>query len=250
MPNKYASVERRVIAMSVHRSVINPPNDYDIAVGSFSNRLFTINQQVVNPQTNFIIRRAGLFCNFADGLVWGDGGSALNSTPLFARIVSRSYTVDTLLTGTLTRTVNSLAFTGAASSFTTELSANDVIIPAAALGLDGQFPSRIASVTDDTNAVLKDPPERNNAGNNWWKLSEEDDETFQYIQLRQLNEMIDVNESLPSGTFGDADAVYVTLEVEFLYSDTLNFLTKSIDPAFANDYAIFDVHLDIEYTAR
>ena len=249
MSNKYFSTERRVWAKGVYAANITPPNDFTIASGAFLSPIVSIDQQALNPNSNIVINKVGLYSNFADGLVWKTVGQRL-----WLGITARVYTIDTnFLTGMFAITAGSKAVTGVETAFNTELADGDVFTNGGASGLLGTFVYRVnGNPPDAANLTLHDWPEQSLTMMNMRKLVPLGSDAFRRIEITTLNEMIDLDEFMKPSAFVAAGSVprYVTLEMSFLNSAGLTFLTKSINTAFSGDSCFFDTALDIEFTAR
>lgn len=245
--NQYGSVVQRFLARNVLEQAINPPNAFQIADASWVNTYLRSEQktsapfQYINPNSNIVLKRGGLFCNFADGLVL----NSLNRARI--SIAFEGLTPNTAITitsGTLTPGSKALS---AGTAFLTELSAGDRIV--------GPFgnPYRIASVTDNANAVLDEYAIFGGsiAGTNPYTAT-----TFfgvRFPGFLELNTMYDLEYFAPVASYSAATVTIIGARAIIDNENpaaTVDYMTKTISTTFAADTARMDVYADIEYTRQ
>lgn len=72
MSNKYSSVSRTMRARVLDNGTISPPTEINPGTINLRVNVLNTNRDYMNPNSNFVIRRIGMFSNFADGLVFKD----------------------------------------------------------------------------------------------------------------------------------------------------------------------------------
>lgn len=249
MANKYSSILRTVRARNVYEGVIAPPADLTIVSGDWVQQVLQDRANIQSVQSNFILRRLGIFSNFADGLVFKNANERIN-----VRIFAQAYT-RTLLTGTLQTTVGSKAVTGVGTSFTTEVFTQDILaIPASG----DQYSYHIVDgdPADDFNLNLTDYAEYNAITPAYKLISQPSFVQFNYRHISELNYMYEIDEffsPLQFATPALTDIVILAAinqsSLNFSASD-IDFLTKSISTDFVDDVVHFDVVAELEFTRQ
>lgn len=244
MPNEYFSQERQIVARGHYSAVLAPPADVVIPAGDMATRAFIINHNNINRDSNIIIKRLGLFCNFADGLVIKNPATEPHSF----RLLSYAYgPKGSNEPGTVSISPGSTTVTGVGTSFTA-LAAGD------AFAVDGSdaFIYRIDSITNDTTLILKDIPIAEFTAENFGVCPLLGSRTIESgTEIDVLNEMIPLDEVIVLPTFVSyTDTVqFVVIEIEFGDEGVpWSFLTKSIAADFAGDSAVFNTHMDVQLT--
>lgn len=248
MASRYFAQQRRIIARQVYSGLLAPPADFVIPSGSLVTRAFILNHNNINVESNIVIRNVGLFCNFADGLVF----SMASVEPTAFQLKAYAYgPKGTNKTGTLSIVAGSTAVVGVGTQFDTDPD----IAADGTFALDGSnaFIYRISSISDDTNLVLKEYPIASFSGQNFGLCTQlGGTKTLEFgTEIGVLNEMIPFDEvvSLPSFVPYGSDIQFIVLEIIFDNEDPdWTFLTKSISTDFSGDGATFYAMMDIELT--
>lgn len=240
--NQYGSVVDRFIARNVLEQAINPPAAFSIANASWVDAFLrsltptAFTTRYINRNSNMILRRAGLFCNFADGLVI-DGTNRIDLGISFRALNASG----AIISGNFT--AGSTALTGG-TAFLTELSAGDIV-------LDPVFqPFRIASVTNDTDAVLDERAIFTGPAN----TTVYSQSAFYGVHIpgiQELNQMYDHEIFAPIGSYALTTPDFIFAAVSLANEDTtstVDYMSKTISTAYAGDTARFDVYADIEFT--
>lgn len=247
MSNEYFGVSRQFIAKDVHNGAISPPSDFTIpipAAGGFATTIVDIDQNSLDPDSNVIISRVGLFSNFADGLV-----KKTACDRLLVGFTARSFSGDSPdddLTGTMNITACSKAVVGVGASFDTELADGNYFAA-------GSYVFKVNGAPGGANAMnIHWWPPQSLAGTTGTKLTQIGTQTFRRVEITELNMFVPVNEFLmPSTTgFSSVAATRMVLEAEFLNSTALDYLTKSISTAYDQDICHFDLIVELLYTKR
>lgn len=242
--NKYSAELRTFVARNLHEATLNPPNDLTIASNAWVKQIAiysTTTERTLNKNTNINVRRAGVFCNFADGLVFKDPSQRID-----LRLAVFAIYQGAKISSAAGVTAGSKNLIGSGSdSFTTDLSAGDIVF----LNPGGPYRFHIIdSVTNDNLAVMNDYAPENGALDLYKTTALPGDETF-HIGIPVLNYMFEVGEYMAPTIFNTAtNLLDVIIRCEINCPQTLTFLTKSINTDFADDTAFFDVILDVEYT--
>jgi len=243
MSNKYFSQEQRLLSRGVYTGAINPPADFGIAKSSDYKGMFYPSLAVVNMYANAIVKSIGLYCNFADGLVF-----ALPSQPLILNlsILGFASTGGTLL-GTSSSISNMNGLHGAGTSYDTQLVAGDYI-----RSLTSKYIYKVKTVTDADDLVLYGYYPQTISSERFEKLSVLGTLVPQgIVQINTLNEMYPI--TLPSMQSLFASNSFIrtfTLEINLDIEATsgVTFLTKSVDTSYAADTVTFDGAIDFEFT--
>jgi len=226
-----------------------PPADFSIVNGDgFTNDVNAlqivegeagINEIGVNK--NLRVRGAGVFCNFADGLVPKDRNGELSVVTQVQGFVQ-----NTTLTGTLTVTPGSTAVTGVGTLFTAELVPGQIIIEP----LSGQA-LIVQSITNDTALVTRNVPRKLITGGTLYTVTASTADTGGPWPMQNLNEMVEIEEFFTPATFAGSAYTYTIIFAKITVTgstlNTFTWLTKSIDTSFSGDEVTLDIALDVEY---
>jgi len=252
MPNKYGSAIRTYVARNVGEVQIHPPAACGLASAGFRPQFFRLTEDYLSgdlpmsSESNIHIHRAGLFSNFADGLVPRDATSRLNLS-IFTGSVTRN---GTPLTGLVSYSPASLTLTGDVNTlFLTELSVGTLLM------LDN-FPYYVDTVTANDSCTVTDYPRMTRV--NWaiakyvtWGTGSYE---LQLLDIMNLNHMYQVDWFWPLATIGALASnqlplfqARVTVDA---YANIMYWLTNSISTSYDDEYAFFDVLMELEFTYR
>jgi hypothetical protein len=254
--NKYSSIERVLTARNLFEGTISPPNDFTLTpVTGFQqlvNNPFSpnaIDESYISRNTSFTIRKVGLFCNFADGLVFKNPWQNIR-----LRISVGLYYESSTVAGTIVKVNNSKTVTGA--GFVPL--APDTLAPGDIISLFPEEFHIIDTITDDNNATLTDYPFYDDPAGAWTKLENNDaggDIYIDYFKIRELNYFhdIDFNYSPQLFTGLSGTSQWVIIKAQIFYDNSvtdpdIDFLTKTIDTSYDQDLVHFDAKLLVEYT--
>lgn len=243
MSNKYAGPNRLFFARNMVENDIALSAGTDITIANtqwISNQPFRILSGVVNKNSNMMVRRLGLFSNFADGLVFTSQPYRVDFT-----IVVAAISVGAAITGGITFTLGSRTVTSPSGIFGGggEIDTNGFFKV-------GNEYYKIQDVADANNATLSDNAYVN--GNQACNIiSTLDSDGFIYQHLPVLNCMADVDEFIVpsarlSGISGLDDLIFLA-NVNPLHSIT--FATDGINSAYDTTIVTFDVGMELEYTS-
>jgi hypothetical protein len=249
MANKYASVLRSFRARNLCEVAIAPPADLTILSSDWLPQILNKRQNLLHIQSNFTIKRLGIFCNFADGFVFKNAWERLNvtiHTHAYARAVVTGATID-LVTGVK-------AATGA--GFTGNLFDDNVIMVPYA-GDQYQYFILDGDPADDNNLDLTDYPEADTLSAPVYLLTSLPSyETFDFTRISELNYMYEADEFITPVGFAGPTMTDLVMRVSvnqgsLAYgASDIEFLTKSISTEYEEDVAHFDLVGDVEYTAQ
>ena len=246
--NQYSSVCRTMRARNVFEGAISPPADLTIASADWLPQILNKRGNLMNINGNFVIRRLGVFANFADGFVFANAAERLN---LF--LSSQAYTRTVIGGGDLSMTLGSKAVTG--TGFAGNIFDQNILaVPYA--GTETQYYIVDGNPADDNNLDVTDYAEKDVVAAPLTKLTSLPNyERLDYTRISELNYMWDVNEFISPLAFASVLATDVVITV-YVNQNSLNFgdsditfLTKSISDTYDGDIAHFDVVGDIEYTS-
>lgn len=243
MYNKYGSKVVTLYARNLLESTVSPPSDFTLTAANIIPQLAQEPFARMWPQSNIIIRRAGVFCNFADGLVFKSLNTRLDIQMTVIGFRERS---PAMSGSSIAFTLGGKAITGTGTLFVTES------ITYLRFGVDEVMRLKPAGKTE-TAANLADYSYLDGAqaigGAGIRALIPEGLEVGAVRHIPVLNEMVEYNELFkPRDIYTTATEVLgieVTLQSRGL--DQV-FLTKSINTAFANDPIFFDVGMEVEFT--
>ena len=243
--NLYSSTVRRFISSPLNVDTIAPPADYTVAAGSYSSFMYTKGpaialQPLLNPDSNLIIHNIGLFCNFADGLVFK------TPIPFIMQLRAETYNRDAvlpLLTGVVSATAGEQKITGGGTTlFNAELAAGDVIV------LNG-MPIRIDSVTNDDEAITVEYIPLTVASEPFiQKLAVTGADNSETMFVSTLNDMYPTTSFINPVALYASPSAFIFLRGLFKNDINMDFLTKSVDTAFDGDLVYWTVQADIEFT--
>lgn len=235
--NKYSSIERRHWARNIYETTIPAASaDIVLANGNFVNQIVR-DSFIIEPHTNLLMRRLGVYSNFADGLVWKNP-----SEFLFLTIEVHSVYQDSAPTGTQNVTLGSKTLTG--TLLTTDFGAGNFVWDTTAASF-----YRINSLADAANGTLDNYASRTSA-DSFIRLLPISDALSVVAEVRTLNEMYEVEEFFNPLVFGAGANTpeFIVIDVRLASYGDVTFLTKSINTDFEGDPVYFDVALDLEYT--
>jgi hypothetical protein len=200
--------------------------------------------EAINHQGNVIIRSFGLYCNFADGLVWFAPDNRIHAKLVYFP------SARSIRTGTLTFTAGSRAVLGVGTSFTTELAVGDIIMtppaPVTAIETTGEY-AVVDVITDNFNLVLTTAARRTAAGVDFYRLGGGfGGDFFDIYDIMQFNTMYPFDKFFDYRSFLGAGVTDVVMFVD-VFNDVI-FHTASIDPAFDGANVMIDAHVEVEYT--
>jgi hypothetical protein len=121
--NKYGSKNTTLTVRGFAESVITPPNDYTWPF-SYNNPLQSwLVIPGANPDSNILLKSLSINSNFADGLVWKNGGSRIRVGLGISQLVNGD-----IAPGTVSAPAGSFVITGVATAFLANLIAGQSII--------------------------------------------------------------------------------------------------------------------------
>lgn len=240
--NKYGSITRQYTIRNVYEDTLTVGTDIVIPSGDSYDDLKTAEKFTfdTNQQTNFLIRRAGVFSNFADGLVFKNPEDRIDIDMSF-RAYKRNQVYD------LNVTYGSKAVT--------------------AVGTTGWIPGNHApiSIFGIPQIVLFVDVTGANSGNleDYWMYDtglvnartltlEGVGTEFSFKNVSTLNCLYDVDEPaypfLISTGSGDYDLIAFHCGLNLQTDHTTTLMTDIIDTAFEQQTVFFDVVAEIEFT--
>jgi hypothetical protein len=238
--NTYGSSNRTYVARNVREATISPPTDIAVSqAGWFTQLLKPIS--LVQYQENVLLRRVGLFSNFADGLVWADPKTRL-------QINIEASAAAYLNTFSATPTPKSKALVGAGTHFLTDVNPGDVLY-----GQTSQTWNLVYTVNNDTSITFADYYESANAGAEIFRVYGVGGsqvgpsailygvDLFNFMYELEFPVNVGAARTPPLHSFLKA-TVYNIPDA----APDPTILTKSIDTAFATDKAFFDVIAEVE----
>lgn len=133
---------------------IIPPADVTLLESDWLTQLVEFGPQTLDDQSNLLVRRVGLFSNFADGLVFKNPYERFH-----IQLTAYSASIGAKLSGKgNTPSLSTKALTGDASTiFTGEVSPGDVLLLVRNSDSRAQYVT-VDSVTDNSNIILRDFP--------------------------------------------------------------------------------------------
>lgn len=259
MSIEYNGTIRTFVARNVlHVKTISPPSDLTLAPSDFRTVVGGIMPRQLNQNSRIIVRRVGLFCNFADGLVFKNQHQRFD---LSAKAIGIEN--DTLLTSSATTAINSRTITGVGTADDPTLADGDILYILRGSPARGQYlvvdGAPAAASTDVTQFPLF-ASAGNVIVNKVTPTGSSDDEGF--IHIGALNTMYDFNWFVNPGNL-DADSLVDVILLFNVNQDLLigggssgwtvdshdtALLTKSIDTAFSGDTVTMDVVVECETT--
>jgi hypothetical protein len=261
MTTDYNGTIRTFIARNVlHTKTISPPSDITFASSDFRTVVAGIMPRQLNQNSRMIVRRIGLFCNFADGLVFKNEHQRFDISAKAIGVEN-----DSLLTSTATTAIDSRTLSGVGTDDDATLSDGDILYAIAGSPARGQYlvvdGSPAATSTDVTQFPLFA-----SAGdvtiNKVSPTGSSDDEGF--IHVNALNTMYDMNWFVNPANL-DADSLVDTILLFNVNQDLLigggssgwtvdshstAMLTKSVDTDFSDDTVTMDIVMECETTLR
>jgi len=204
------------------------------AGSSVSNFVTELTLQQLPIEANVGIRRLGLFCNFADGLVFADPRQR------FLLDVQSFGATEITLPGSVNFTLGNPFITGVGFL---ALAPGDVIIDS------DNHPYTIDTVYNDTTALLTQFSKSTSVAFSLVKLALTSSLDFQLPEVAVLNYMYEAECYFPVANFLVAGNTRILIQLTTFMSDaTTDFYTITVDPAFVGAQLIFDAHVDLEIT--
>jgi hypothetical protein len=249
--NAYNSVVRRIVSKGVYSAAISPPTDFTVAAGGFNPTILPIDLESINIDSNIRINSIGMFCNFADGLVWKSPGERI-----IPEIIARSYVkaVPNLYAGdslvlqqnskTVTVATGDVADYPAASTFVVEYDT----VPTSGLKHKQLF--TVSAITGPTTFTVSDYPLHSVTV----VVGKVEEVTFvnlvkkRAIEINTLYEMVPLDLFFSPSEYATVNTDYIAVGAVFHNGQGSTFLTKSVDTAFATDICIFDFAAELEFT--
>lgn len=253
--NRYDSVVRRFWSLGVIDVALVQPSTTIPANPGYAplrSRMFQTNASgtfSINPNTNLILRSAGLYANLADGLVFH--GATPPSPPDMLpapQVVVQAISLDagTALPGTSVTTVaGSSALVGVGNPFAGLVAGDFLLLQ--------DFVTRVLAYVDDNNITVTTPPLFSATiptGATLAKLGVVGQDSVRSIPMWSLNDMQAVDAYIVP-TFGSALSMYTVLEGWVRNDVALTFDTISIDAGWVAQSSVqFSIAIDLEYTRR
>lgn len=252
--NRYASIEKTFFARNVYQGALAAvlPADLVIAAADWKPQLFVNKYSVIDPisiNSNVFIKQAGIYCNFADGLVFKSFKDVID-IKVFG-FIANPRILPAPVTGN---------FVGSPASKTVTGTNFNLLSPGSIIKVGDYFYCIDTIAGGGLSSVLTDFPKiTQGAGSTfeeWVALSPFF--TFNLTDLRNLNCMYPVERFIsPSNVVAPA-SLAATSKLLLLVSGinaltgmdshSVTFLTNTIDSTFASADVSFDVGLTIEYT--
>ncbi len=192
-----------------------------------------------NPHSRLSIKRVGLFCNFADGLVQQMDKSRIKMT-----ITAALYSLSTQPVANTIRFYNgSNEVTG--PTLDVDVSAGDIVYDTTN---DEPYFIQSAAVSAGDPAYLTDyHVSPNTADLSIANLTSVNSKDFAITNIATLNTMYEAEIFFPY-TKGVGEYVFLSCELSLLGGTQFNFYTKSIDPLFNTLPVSFDSVIEVEVT--
>lgn len=248
MSNKYGSILRTFLSRTIYETTLTPGTDVVIPGTAFliNGRTFPELTRDIHHETNYIVRRLGLFSNFADGLVWKNPADRADVTLNFV-----AYNFSTEYELSMTYGAKGVTASSGNPGWTP-----GTRVPIAIFSTTFGPGNYVIMYVDPTGAGagdLEDYWQGATAASvqafNLTQVGSDTLHTFKNISL--LNCMYEVNEIAEPTKIGGANeyalqAFHVALN--FDPEHTTTFLTKSIDASYADDTVYFDIVAEVELT--
>lgn len=244
MSNNYGSVVVQRVFRNVFESTIAPTADFTIPSGSKDYKFADPCEVDPDPQSNIFIRRIGLFCNFADGLVFKNPAPRIGMDFLVS-----TFKEETMSGGEINFTAGSKAITGVGTDFSGE----SVGFLKTTIG-DNHL--MIVDPTDATNANIDNYSYLDGAktiGLEVQRLSIGTSDVTDVWGLPTLNTLYDVGRLLSPSLVSSSPDTFSDLGFRArlnMNNLDLTFLTKSIATSFSGDAIHFDIVAELEYTRK
>ena len=234
MTNRYFSEVRQFRARVLAEEILAPPAD--ISLTPVYAVPFFIPAGLISAESRLTLHRIGVFSNFADGLVFKNAGEDIQiSVRSFG--VAPTATIATPISGVNTVKALTGDFTGIGSGAFLQLETD---------GADSQY-VLTASVGNGAGINLTSYPEPATANSATLMAGAGTGDVIRQYSIRNLNYLEEVNDFFDPGVSDDADATDIVMVAQIIRSGT-EFLTKSINTAYADDVCYFDVVMELEYT--
>lgn len=245
--NRYGSIEKTFWARNVYQGTfaVAPPADLTI-LNTDWHQQFLFNKytllDAVSINTNIFVKNVGVFCNFADGLVFKTEIDVIDLA-IQAFVIAP---VAPPVVGTITLSPASRAVTGVGFA---------PLLPGSIIR-SGLYTYIVEAIADDNNATLTDFPKNTLVGAAWAQWGATGPSVvINCTDIRSLNQFIPVERFLSPVAFSVTDPSFLLMLMVFdinqitgTTAHNVTFLTKSIDPAFAGDVVTMDVGITLEYT--
>lgn len=236
-------------ARNVYEGAISPPATLTIASADWLPQILNKRGNLMSINSNLVLKRLGVFANFADGFVFANASERINLA-----LDTHAYTRDVIAGGDMSFTLGSKAVTG--TGFAGNIfDGNILVVPYA--GTEVQYYIVDGDPSDDNNLDVTDYAEKDVVAAPLVRLlSLPNYELLDYTRISELNYMWNVDEFISPLAFASAATTDVVITVRvnqtslnFGASD-IDFLTKSISDTYDGDMVHIDVVGDIEYTSQ
>lgn len=243
----YNSITRTLVAQAVREATLNPPNSLDLSFNEDSGSYYGVFRayERMSPQSIVMLRRVGVFCNFADGLVSQSRNDYFN-----LRVQAASVTPVSIEDGISVSTVRG----------SRTLAGNGTLFSSSGQFLEGEYGTllefgsgyfnRVHSIESETELTMSMPALSTGDYDipGGVRIASMLDYQFSVLrQIRQLNYMYEVNQIL-NPFDGDSESRGVVLQADLALTDEAQFLTKSISSDFSGDNVVVDIVAEFEYT--
>jgi hypothetical protein len=237
--NQYGSVSRSIYARNILTGAIDPPNLVQVIVPphlqflqAFQNVPYNFCD--INLESNFNIRKFGLFANFAGGLVYRNPDPRMT-----LKIIASSISGPNALTGTITQSGDMI--TGIGTLFNTELFGNDLIrLNNRWLFVREIYSDVSAQVSDYQTVAIAEPLA--NYGYTGGATIELVAKEIGLLNYMYENERFAPIALLPHTS--QPYIVYAQIEPEA----PIDFLTTTISPDFSGEMVLFDAMAEFDIT--
>jgi len=250
--NKYASQSRVFRARNVvEGGALAPPADFTMTAAMIKTQLLQPDR-TLNLNGNFTVQQLGVFCNFADGLVFKDARYRLD-----VLITARTFVqAGADLTGVLTFDPSTKDVTAVGGAFLAEIVPGDYI---SIIASGFKEYAIVDSRTNNNLMALRDYPFLSPPGLAYTarKLTASGGTVSSFLirDISELNYLHACDAFLSPSAFSTAAATDVLMTATILQrvngggALSIPFLTKGIDVSFTNN-VFFDIVANVEYTKR
>jgi hypothetical protein len=255
--NQYGSITRTLTARNVLEKSLNPPSTVSVLPADWAPQIFQDGIQSNGTPywmtgSNILLKRIGLFSNFADGLVWNTPSQRLKIL-----IQAVPYNIGAVVPGTQHLwAANSKSLFGMGTTYPVDIPAGSIV-----KNVTGGAPSPQLGIVMSTPAVglalMSDYGPGGDCTTTLHLVSVAGQVISTYLlNVSQLNTMYEHEMYMPASVLG-GNLTSFFLKATVLQGNgndpalqSMDFLTKTVDPLFAGDIASFDVVADIEMTSN
>lgn len=237
MSNKYGSIVRTYTVRNMYEDTLSPGTDITVPHTS-PTRSVPFFPLHANKETNFSVKRVGVFSNFADGLVFANPENRLSVfMRFFAYTLAESYEVQLTYGNKAVTTIGTPNWTPG----------SDLVI-----SIEG-IHRRINPTAAGTGNLLDYWDGGSNTFDARNLATPSGGATYTAMAISTLNCMYDVVELAEPFSFGfgiDYDTIDMEVALNVVPGGvgTTDFLTNIIDASFTGESVYFDVVTEVEFT--